>query len=264
MTYCGEHSLVNDTPDLKTVVSLRCRSWLCPHCADDRKRGLIANAFGGAPNTFLTLTCVRREGDDPEVKARQLTRAWRIVRKRALLEAGRNTTKRYEPYGARPKCDRKANAWGFGRRRVQLFKGKLPFLAVIEKTELGWPHLHILLRAKWIDQAWLSAQMEELLDSPNVWIERLTTKSKKASYCVKYCGKAAHKFETTKRYWQSQDYDTYRKRRVEEQTREPTVWSKRNSRIEWITSHWIRPGWRVTYEGPYRAVAERLEKAESK
>ena len=238
------------------MVSLRCRSWLCPDCHPDRHRALLANAFAGRPDTFLTLTCRRIEGDDAEDRARALSNAWRILRKRCFREASRDRSKHPDPFGARPAEDKRSHAYGFGRNRVTLHKGKLPFLAVVEKTEAGWPHLHILLRAKWIDYQWLRAQMDELLRSPEVHVKRLYRRDVRTSYCVKYCGKATHKFDSTKRYWQSRDYDpgTWKKQREEEGP--PLVWQERKTRIAWIAGEWIKRGWRVTFDGPWKATAE--------
>jgi len=259
MTYCGQHSLVNDEGAQRTIVSLRCRSWLCPNCYPDRRLRLIANAFGGRPNTFLTLTCKRTEDGNPEERAAALAHAWRILRKRAIREAARDTKKHPEPYGAAPPSGWRPHPHGPNRRRVSLDHGKLPFLAVVEKTELGWPHLHILLRSRWLDHEWLSAQMADLLDSPVVHVQRLNTKSARTSYCVKYCGKAAHRFASTKRYWQSRDYDAEYKKPEDDPTRPRPVWDRRQARIGWIVSRWLQHGWKVTFEGPYRATATEPE-----
>ena len=172
--YCGEAIAVKNETVAKTAVSLKCRSWHCENCAPRRKKQLIAEAMGGAPCTFLTLTYRARPTETPDQGAVKLTRAWRLVRKRLM--------RKYH--------------WR-----------KLPFLAVMEKTENGWPHLHILLRARFIPQALLSRWMDQICSSPVVWIEKISNKKRAAGYCAKYCGKAAQKFETTKRYWQSQDYD---------------------------------------------------------
>ncbi|MEE8540002.1 MAG: hypothetical protein V3S54_09300 [Woeseiaceae bacterium] len=82
----------------------------------------------------------------------------------------------------------------------------LPFLAVFEKTKRGEPHLHILLRTVYLDQAWLSDQMKELIGAPIVDIRSLTSAAKIANYVTKYIAKDPHKFIGTKRYWSSRDY----------------------------------------------------------
>jgi len=174
MSYCRECIAVKAEGHIQTAVSLKCRSWGCELCEPRRKKQLIAEGMGGAPCTFLTLTYRARSTETPDEAAPKLTRAWRLVRLRLMRK--------------------------FHWR-------KLPFLAVMEKTENGWPHLHILLRTRYIPVKLISQYMQEIVDSPVVWIEKINNKSRAAGYCAKYCGKAANKFKTAKRYWQSRDYD---------------------------------------------------------
>ncbi len=156
---------------------------------------------------FLTLTCRVRQGDLPDVLAKKLSHAWRILRLRIMrgkperdaYEASKQAaTARAEPAPPVP------HSWPF--KKPTAIK-PLPFITVIERTELGWPHLHILLRCRYIPWAWLSSQMEELLESPVVRVERIRNKSRIVGYVSKYIGKDPHKFKTCKRYWQSQDFD---------------------------------------------------------
>lgn len=220
MSYCGQRSLVKqDTPSTKTAVSLRCRSWQCPDCAPTRQKGLMAQAIGGAPNTFLTLTSRRRADQTANQAAAALSRAWRLVRLRIM-------------------------------RRYKL--RRLPFIAVFEATKLGWPHLHILLRSPWIDQRWLSAQMDALIASPVVGIERVDNRGRIAIYVAKYCSDASKKFGTAKRYWCSQDYDLREPPPCKQplppgQGWEPNEWS-----LQRLARAWTELGWRVTWHGIHR------------
>lgn len=102
-----------------------------------------------------------------------------------------------------------SHAWRKLRLRwMRLKKLKhLPFIAVFEAHKSGWPHLHILLRAGFIDFQWLKATMTELLDSPHVFVERITNRQQVSGYCAKYAGKGTSKFGTSKRYWKSADYE---------------------------------------------------------
>ena len=174
MPYCGETSLVKHQGPLRTVTSLRCRSWKCPDCVDGRRRRLIAELLGGQPGVMLTLTHKPQPGQSVEEAAAALSHAWRLLRLRAM-------------------------------RHYNLTK--LPFMAVFEATKLGRPHLHILLRVKWLDQQWLSTQMDDIIQSPVVHIRRLDSKGRAAAYVAKYCGKSPHQFAKCKRYWKSQDYE---------------------------------------------------------
>lgn len=134
----------------------------------------MAEACGGQPTKFITLTIRRNEEPEPNLAAKKLARAWRCVRLAIM--------RRYK--------------WK-----------KLPFFAVFERHKSGWPHLHILARCGYIDQAFISAQMQRLLNSPIVSIEAINNHSKIAGYVAKYLGKDPYKFGTSKRYWQSPDYD---------------------------------------------------------
>lgn len=174
MTYCREAIAVKHEGHIQTAVTLKCKSWGCELCQPQRKKQLIAEGMAGAPCTFLTLTYRANDQETPDQAAPKLSRAWRLLRLRLM--------RKYH--------------WR-----------KLPFLAVMEKTENGWPHLHILLRCRYIPQWYISAVMQQLINSPVVWIEKIDNKKRSAGYCAKYCGKAANKFKTAKRYWQSQDYD---------------------------------------------------------
>ena len=174
MSYCGEQSAVKHEVGGFSAVSLRCKSWLCPDCQSTRKKQLIAQAIGGEPTKFLTLTSKRREHLTPEQAAKEISHAWRLVRLRIM-------------------------------RRLKV--KKLPFIAVMEKTKLGWPHLHILCRMPWFSVKQISIWMKEIMESPFVWIEHLDKAHKAAVYCSKYATKCEQKVGTSKRYWQSQDYD---------------------------------------------------------
>lgn len=174
MSYCGEQCVVKRESEGLIAASLKCRSWLCPDCTDQRKARLTAEAIGGQPTTFLTLTTRRRVGVRPEVAALEISHAWRLLRLRIM-------------------------------RKKKL--DSLPFLAVIEAHKSGWPHLHILLRAPYLHQKWLVFLWLSITKSRGVTIQRITDKGRVAGYCAKYCSKCVKKLGTAKRYWQSRDYD---------------------------------------------------------
>lgn len=139
-----------------------------------RRSQLIANALGGEPNTFITLTLPSSRAADAEQAVKDLARAWRLIRKRDA------------------------------RRRKA---APIPFLAVVERTAAGTPHLHIIARCKWIDQKWLSNVMDELVNAPIVDVRRIDNRGRVSGYVAKYCGKDSAKIGTNKRYWQSRDYN---------------------------------------------------------
>lgn len=132
---------------------------------------------------------------------------------------------------------------------------KLPFLAVFEATKLGWPHLHILLRSGFIEQRWLSEQMADLIQSPIVDIRLARSPQQIASYCAKYVGKDTGKFGTSKRYWQSQDYDL-RPKHVREKDPLPGFgWERETISLHQWCNNMRTGGWSVERVSQCRAIA---------
>lgn len=173
MMLCQEWALVKRLNPAIVVIPLYCKCWTCEVCRPRRKARLVREAKAGAPTKFVTLTTWRRAGYCPHAAARALVRAWRQVRREYL-----------EAHG----------------------KGSMPFLAVFEATKSGWPHLHIVVRSKWIDQRWLSKRMGELIGAPIVDVRKVKGVGEVARYVAKYIGKNPERFEGTKRYWRSLDY----------------------------------------------------------
>ena len=152
---CSEASLVNYGNGKVRAVTLRCRAWTCDLCLPWRKGRLTGLAKDGKPNTFITLTVNPASGIDPEARARALVEAWRIVVRHAKVRYGYKS---------------------------------IPYLAVFEATKNGEPHLHILVRVKWIDQKWLSSQMADLIGAPIVDIRRVYSSGHVAVYLMKVFG----------------------------------------------------------------------------
>lgn len=225
MTYCGEALAVKSQERERLAVSLRCRSWGCEECSPLRHKQLVAEALGGKPRIFLTLTSKRRSNITATMAAKELANAWRLLRLRIM--------RRYK---------RKA----------------FPFICVFQATKLGWPHLHILARTGFIDQKWLSEQMNELTGSPIVDIRLIKSSQQAANYCARYCGRETERFGTSKRYWQSQDYD----QRPEPEARtdfDPRVkWERQIEAMDrWCASQQSQ-GWWVTRIANHKASAVRL------
>ena len=151
MSYCGEQIAVKHEGKGLIVASLKCKAWTCPDCVDYRKRRMMAEACGGIPNTFITLTSRKTTKQTPSEAAKRLAHAWRLLRLRIM--------RRYH-------------------------RKNLPFYAVFEKTKAGWPHLHILARTGWISQRFMSTVMAELIDSPHVDIRRIDNTGR--GRCMKY------------------------------------------------------------------------------
>ena len=222
VTYCGQRCIVKHEGDDFIGVTLKCKSWTCPDCYPDRRKRLIAEAIGGQPTAFLTLTIRRHESMTANEAATRITAAWPVLVKRI--------TRRY------------------GIKHLARF-------VVMEATKLGWPHLHVLLRGQWIDQAWLSAQMLDLLDSPVVDIRKIDGPGRVAGYVAKYVGKATHKFGTCKRYWQSRDYDLRTAPPERPKARPGEGWEVNRFTLEGFIERWRAFGYRLERISNDKAVA---------
>jgi hypothetical protein len=200
--YCQCETAVKGNGREFFAVTLKCRAWTCQDCAPERRNQLIAYAIDGRPNKFLTLTSRRREGQSPISAARDLARAWRLVRLRLM-------------------------------RHYKI--SALPFLAVFEQTKLGWPHLHILLRCRFLEQRLISKWMDELTGAPIVHIVALDDPKKAVNYCAKYISKDSQKFGTCKRYWSSRDYRIVPIRRKKDRALPAGDWAIH----KWPLTRWI-------------------------
>jgi len=207
MTLCREWTLVKDLGDFRYAKPLPCRSWLCEHCYEMRRSQLMAQAASGNAVRFLTLTVNPAFGTDPDSRCLALAKAWR------------NTVKRL----------RRA----YGAEAVE-------YLAVVEQTKNGEPHLHILLRSPYIPHATISAAMNDFIQSPIVDIRRIRNAREVIRYVAKYLTKAPHKFGTCKRYWSSKNWDLgrelYRKARPESILK----WTLIREPLGLILSRWVR------------------------
>lgn len=175
---CGEALLIKKTPQEIGARLLRCRSWSCEICKPQRQRELMARAHRGNPTRFITLTVNPAYFSGVEDRARRLVAAWRLLRLRL-------------------------------QRR---YKGeRFPFFAVVEATKRGEAHLHILARFKWVDQEFISQNMEELIGAPITDVRSVKGAKAIAAYVAKYVGKAPHRFATLKRYWSSRDWEQERR-----------------------------------------------------
>lgn len=172
--YCKDWSLVKHLSHGIGVQPLFCRSWKCEECAPRRANQLKWQALDGKPTTFLTLTASKKEFATADEAARALALSWRKLRLAAMK-----------------------------RFRLKAF----PFLAVFEKHKSGRPHLHIICRVSYIPQRWLSAMMKKFINSPVVDIRKVKSFKGAVRYVTKYVSKDTHKFEGTKRYWCSKDWD---------------------------------------------------------
>lgn len=221
--YCGSGSLVKHLDHRHEARILRCRSWGCPECQPARTKRLIKEGISGSPNTFLTLTTRADGSKTPVEAAKALVRSWRLIRLRWM--------------------------------RLQGLK-KLPFLLVVEKHKNGMPHVHILLRAPFIDWKILSGWMAELHNSPRINIQRLRGRASCVPYCAKYCGKAAQQIGNQKRYFKSRDYDLRRKEDRHLKPDDGSLFSRWDRPIWMIRDFWKEKGWRLLSETASAVIFE--------
>jgi len=212
MTLCREWTLVKDLVDYRYAKPLPCRSWRCELCAPVRRTQLMAQAASGNPVRFLTLTVNPHYGNDPESRLRALSAAWRTCVKRLRRQYGKHSVE---------------------------------YLAVVEETKAGEPHLHILLRSPYIPQRLISSIMGELIDSPIVDIRKIKNAKEVVRYVAKYITKAPAQFGTAKRYWSSSRYDEGRDAFRKERPESILPWVLVRENILAIVQQWTRDSYAV-------------------
>lgn len=173
MSYCGSATIAIRDGKTARAFPLRCRAWTCPHCAPRRRAKLIREAKEGLPTRFVTLTCNPAWFDSPEDRGARLVRAWR--------DYVRQYRKRYK-------------------------NRSLEYLAVLELTKRGEPHIHLVVRGDRIDQKELSAFMADAMGAPVVDVRLVREQGEVARYVTKYISKRPIKLGTLKRYWRSANY----------------------------------------------------------
>jgi len=212
MTLCREWTLTKDLGELRYAKPLPCRSWNCDLCRPMRKDQLMALAASGEPLRFLTLTVSPAVGSSQEERLRMLAHAWRTAVKRLRRL--------------------------YGPESVE-------YLAIVEETKAGEPHLHILLRSKYLPQRTLSAIMGQLLGSPIVDIRAIKSQRELIRYVAKYITKAPKQFGSAKRYWASSHYsldkESFRKAHPESMVR----WELVKEPIRWIVERWVHESFAV-------------------
>jgi hypothetical protein len=216
---CGVGTLINDSEHGAQIKAAGCRSWLCEWCAPGRARSCEIEARRGRPNRFLTLTCTPDVGMSALDRRRIMGEAWPVFVKRI---------KRY------------------------LNNGTFEYWAVCEKTQLGEPHFHVLIRSKFLPQKLLSQWWKELTGAYVVWIVEVKKSERAASYVSKYLTKGLERFGTYKRYWKSKNYVLPETEKAEE-TWERKVWRYVKEHVDDVVFARTREGWqRVPHQGAGR------------
>lgn len=215
MALCSELSLVNQNDQEGHASVLRCKRWHCPLCQPYNHRRVKRLAREGQPNVFLTLTVDPKRYETPDEAARSLKRAWVNLRRAMERDHGIK-----QP----------------------------PFIAIFEATKQGWPHLHILMRCRYIHQRWYSDTMARLIGAPIVDVRFIKETGRVAAYVAKYVSKAPEGFASCKRWWRSHDYE------VAAEEREPFArfgpfTSEVKRTLESLANQKRRQGWTIEEEG---------------
>ena len=204
-SFCGLYTGCSEEHATGQIHAARlyCKSWNCEHCGPIRRKQLQAQAAAGSPTTLITLTSPFNQYETPDEAARAIVHAWRMT-----LQQGQRE-------GRFP--------------RIQ-------YIAVFEETKKGWPHLHILARAPFIEQRWLSRTMHDHGAGEIVDIRRVYNARHAARYVGKYVSKAPHRYEGCKRYWRTLAYDLNPRETVRIDPTEKTGWL---SRSDVATFSWV-------------------------
>lgn len=170
---CTDLTSVRQSGGGLTAHPIYCRCWQCDICHPRRCAELRRLARAGSPTTFITLTSNPSWGETPHERAQALVKAWRNMRQTLERTHG---------------C------------------GRIPFLAIFERTTRGEPHLHIVARAPYISQAWLSEHQRRYMDAPIVDIRRVRSQKGIGKYVSKYVAKDPRVYSGCKRYFRSQNW----------------------------------------------------------
>ncbi len=145
--------------DRKVIIPMTCKKWSCAECGPRKvavwRRAIVASK----PDKFLTLTGKLLPDEDYDDGVRRLRRA-----QTTLVQ------------------------------RIRRVFGRFEYLSVHEPTKIGNPHLHLLVRAPYIPQPWLSAEWEKLTGCFRVDIRKCPQGSHMPFYVTKYILKNAREF----------------------------------------------------------------------
>jgi len=154
---CGSWSVVGRQEDGTTIVHpLSCKRWSCRSCAPRRKRKLLARLDGTKPVSLLTLTCRPSAHLDPDS---------------AFFTMSASVNKLFK---------RIRRVWPHA---------EVEYFLVWERTAKGWPHAHLLLRAPYVPQTWLSRHWADLTGAPIIDIRQVHTAGQVVAYISKYLTK---------------------------------------------------------------------------
>jgi len=152
--------------------------------------------------------------------------------------------------------DQQAQEFVKGWRMLRQFlcrhlkRKSIPFIAIFEKHESGWPHLHILLRGGYIDHRLIRRWWEHRFNSFKIDVRLAKGPHQSAAYVTKYVSGDPFKFEGVKRYWRSQDWLPPKEEQEKPVLDEYTWWEVENCRPYVMAMAALESGARVTFRHP--------------
>jgi hypothetical protein len=166
--------IIFSEPGRLRAIHANCKQWSCPNCSPyllAKQRKVIV---AGAPTKMITLTV------NPALYA---------TREAALTALKKDL----------PKLLRAA------KKHFKLTS--IPYYAVVEDHESGWPHLHVLLRCKrYIPHKWISRRWRSFNGNQVVWVQKVDDTEKACGYVSKYLSKDPAHYAGKKAFWKSQDW----------------------------------------------------------
>lgn len=170
---CTDMTFVKSTQQRGEVSPVRCKRWSCPVCHELNRKRVIALARRAKPKALLTLTIAPAPGETPDAAAARLKDGLRLLRLRL---------KRHPRFT------------------------NFEFLAVFERHKSGFPHLHLLIRGKYLPWKWLRSTWKSITGAHQIDIRKIDTRDKAVFYVAKYIGKDLTAFEGCKRWWRSHSF----------------------------------------------------------
>ena len=113
----------------------------------------------------------------------------------------------------------------FKRIRRRWPAASIEYFLVWERTKAGWPHCHLLIRAPFIPQSWLSDQWADLTGAPVIDIRTIHQPDHVASYVAKYLSKDPQVPQGMKRYRHSRLFFAHLVEPPPSTTAPATFWS---------------------------------------
>jgi hypothetical protein len=153
-TSVAEENRLTGTYRLRGIT---CKRWGCPSCARTKIRELAQWTKLACPNKLLTLTINPECHDNPEL-------AWKTTAPK-IPELIRELRKRF---------------------------GLVEYLRVVEQTQNGWPHYHMLLRSSYLPQPAVKKLWQQLTGAKIVDIRQVSQFFNSFQYLVKYLTKLHH------------------------------------------------------------------------